>query len=75
MCTFRNIQAVPCYKKKMTPVVGIALCLALVSGAGCVDPIAQEFVTIDTDLGKIRGIVKSARNGKPFEVLNFVLHL
>merc|ERR1712029_732608 len=35
--------------------------------ADCVEPMAQEFMTIDTDLGKIRGLVKSARNGKPFE--------
>ena len=56
--------------QKMTPVLlGICLAAILGPGAWCVDPIAQEFVTINTDLGKIRGIVKSARNGKPFEVL------
>ena len=50
------------------PLVLLGVILALIGRkADCVEPIAQEFVTIDTDLGKIRGIVKSARNGKPFE--------
>ena len=32
-----------------------------------IDPVKPEFVTIDTDLGKVRGVVKSARNGDKFE--------
>ena len=67
MCYAHSTLQVETHCQNIMVVFTSFLALFFVVSVVATEPEKQEYVTIDTDLGRIRGTVKTARNGDKFE--------